>query len=99
MDDRSATCQTLEQLQDLDHAMKSDKDVSFQEHQKKRQLWTRADQPPTPVEHLGATAMPANPTHPILPRLGWDKLQSAALTLGSAPGSTEVKLRLAIAYI
>ena len=74
-----------------------DNDVGFVESASKRQEWDA--QGMQRVEHLGLTAVPADPSQPILPRGGWKKLLAALAVLASLPRAMDVREGLSVAYI
>ena len=100
MDDRSLTNTTRELVQDdLAFTEKFDQEVGFTENQGKRQLWSRDDDPPQLIEHLGVQCRPTDSEYPIIPRKGWQQVYQAIETLGSIPGGSDVRERLAVSYI
>eukprot|EP00959_Pyramimonas_sp_CCMP1952_P426407 8931300-Pyramimonas_sp.AAC.1 len=60
-------------------------------------MWSDQDLEDAKIEHLGIAASPANPNWHVLPRGGWTKLQNGIAVLASVPGSTQVRLKLALA--
>eukprot|EP00959_Pyramimonas_sp_CCMP1952_P110072 2302965-Pyramimonas_sp.AAC.1 len=63
------------------------------------QRWSIDDPLPVQVEHLGILATPTDHAVPIIPRGGWQKLETAISVLGAIPGSHQVRLSLACAYV
>ncbi|CAK0791040.1 unnamed protein product, partial [Prorocentrum cordatum] len=72
-----------------------DSDVGFVENAATRQEWGAPGK--QRVEHFGLTAVPADPSQPILPRGGWQELFAALAVLASLPGAMDVRERLSVA--
>ena len=101
MDDRSLATKGPGAKADLQEGLKKtqefDESIGFVENAGKRQHWSRDTH--DRVEHLGVTCVPSDPQAEVLPRNGWQKIESAIAILGTIPGSMHVRERLAGAYI
>ncbi|CAK0790040.1 unnamed protein product [Prorocentrum cordatum] len=84
---------------DIADTQSFDRRVGFVENIGKRQHWSDQDVVPRRIEHLGVLATPTDSSFGIIPRQGWAKLETSIAVLASIPGSNQVRLKLAFAYI
>ena len=69
-----------------------------QPQQQQRQQHPSSEGRP-PIEHLGLRLHPGDPTVPITPRYGYDRIVDTIARLARCPGGMEMRTRLAAAYV